>query len=762
MFAVVLILHPASAKELILTYAIREGQVCFPGMLFSVKVRERQEEGLVLRLQQERRGKYRMLELGEALYPEPLISRRGLALIRWLARYYVCPLHRAALLYLPPAVRPAPEIRYYIAEENAGSPGTTNESLFIDPAWEALWNGIKKTGNRGMSDKRIVQRWNRQALAQAEEWAGSGRLRKERGFRQTKKEPRKEATADMMEASLSIFLSEGQRKAFDLVKEDIRQRKAGKHLLFGVTGSGKTEVYLHLATLAGKLGRQTIYLVPEISLVPQLAAKAQQSFPGQVAILHSNLTPGQRYAEWQRIRQGEVRLIIGPRSALFAPVADLGLIILDEEHENTYKQSEPEPRYDARKAAEALARLWKAVVLRGSATPDLESLFRAERGEIRLSRLPDRVETRPMPPIRWINMSREMKEGHPYPVSRALLAAIRERKAKAEQAILLINRRGYHTYVLCRDCGKSLECPRCSIALTYHRAAEAAGQPGTAGRQGEGRQRLVCHYCGYSSGLWEACPHCGGRMLQYMGTGTQRVMEYLSGEIPSLSLLRLDMDSTARAGSHNAILKAFQEGQADVLVGTQMVAKGFDFPKVTLSAVLHIDGILNLPDYQGSERAMQLILQTAGRAGRGDVPGEVMIQTFYPENPVLKVAATYDYMAFYRHELALRRLLDYPPWKKSARILATGYQDEEVKEKLEDLAAFCRQSLKPGEAGSILWLGPVKAPVERIRDRWRWHLILLADSWAPLAHCLDFARNRGAMWGDEPRLVLDMEPKSLM
>jgi primosomal protein N' (replication factor Y) len=551
-----------------------------------------------------------------------------------------------------------------------------------------------------------------------------------------------------MPARLSIALSPDQKRAYDTVCQDMQAAGQGRHLLFGVTGSGKTEIYLRLASLARDMGKQTIYLVPEISLVPQLAAKAQQWFYRQVAILHSNLTPSQRFAEWQRIREGEVMLVIGPRSALFAPVKDLGLIIIDEEHESTYKQSEPEPRYDARKTAETLARLWRATVVRGSATPDLESLYRAERGEIRVSLLPERIGARPMPPIQWIDMNREMKEGHPYPVSRLLLGALRERKGKGEQAILLINRRGYHTYVLCRDCGKSLECPRCSIPLTYHRYAAP--------------EKMICHYCGYQSGLWEACPHCGGKMLQFMGTGTQRVMDYLQREIPSLSLLRLDMDSTAKAGSHNEILKMFQEGRADALVGTQMVAKGFDFPRVTLSAVLHIDGVINLPDYQGSERAIQLILQTAGRAGRGPLPGEVMVQTFYPENPVLKLAGAYDYMAFYRNEAALRKALDYPPYKKCARILVTGASDEDVEGRLAEIAGYCRAILPAEEAGAIFWLGPAKAPLERINNRWRRHLILLADRWAPLAHCLGAVKNKAAAWGEEPRIILDMEPKSFM
>ena len=751
MYAVVLILQPSSAKELILTYAIREGQVCLPGMLFSVVVRGKQEEGLVLRLQKTFSGAFSLLELGEALIPYQMVTRRGLALARWLARYYVCPLHRAATLFLPPAVRPSQEIRYH----------SQAPILFADPLWQPLWDAVEKSGVKGMSHAGIIRRWGRQGAAQADTWAKAGYLRKTTEFRQGHRAPRKEALADLMSANPDVVLSSEQQAVFDTVSKDIKNGKAGKHLLFGVTGSGKTEVYLQLASFAGKQGKRTIYLVPEISLVPQLVAKAEHLFPGRVAILHSNLTTSQRNAEWQRIRDGEVMLVIGPRSALFAPVDHLGLIVIDEEHEHTYKQGEPEPRYDARKTAEILARLWKATVIRGSATPDIETIYRTEKGEIALSTMPNRIMERPMPTVEWINMNIEMQEGHPYPVSRRLLEALQDRKRKGEQAILLLNRRGYHNYVLCRDCGKTIECPHCSIPLTYHRhtGAEKIGTPALKNNE---RHWLACHYCGYQSVMWAACPRCGSTMLQYMGTGTQRVIDYLKKEIPSLSLLRLDMDSTAKAGSHNAILKAFQEGTADVLVGTQMVAKGFDFPKVTLSAVLHIDGIMNLPDFQGSERAFQLIVQTAGRAGRDRLPGEVMVQTFNPDNPVLRRAGAYDMASFFQNELELRRLMAYPPLRKCARIIVTGPKDETVAAGLEELVSYCRLHMEAKETEAVTWLGPAKAPVEKINNRWRWHLILLADSWAPLAHCLRLARAKSLSWGTWPRLILDMEPKSFM
>ena len=785
MLAVVLIVNTNGARDLILSYEAGPDQLCLPGMLFAVRVRGRQAQALVLRLTNRRPRGVRVQPLGEALYPGPVLSRRSLALLRWLARYYVCPLNRAAALFLPPPARLKKEIRYFLCPcgpvpfsqgrpgggkgtahflpepapsgevvqskgEALGMPAAPEQTLFLEPEAEGVWAALQKAGTKGMSLQRLRVRFGEAAAEQAEAWHKAGLLRREESYYQSRRRPRKDALADPMSASLSLALERDQALALEKIEADVKAKRPGKHLLFGVTGSGKTEVYLRAARTAAALGRQIIFLVPEISLVPQLTAKALQWFGGRVAVLHSNLTPSQRFEEWQRIQAGEVCLVIGPRSALFAPVSDLGLIILDEEHENTYKQSEPDPRYDARRTAEILSRLWGAPLVRGSATPDLESYWRSQKGEFVLSRLAGRVQGRPMPRIFWIDMNREMREGHLQPVSRRLLEELAAMQARGEQGVLLMNRRGFHNYVLCRDCGHSLECPHCSIALTYHK-----GHPGSSGE-------LVCHYCGFHQPLPKACPHCGGRSLQYMGTGTQRVADYLAAALPQLRILRLDLDSTRRPGSHTEILQAFQKGEADVLVGTQMVSKGFDFPKVTLAAVLHIDGILNLPDYQSGEKAFQLILQTAGRAGRGQRPGRVYIQTFYPDNPLLQQAEHYDYEGFYAREILLREALGYPPFAKAARILVSGLEEAAVQERLEELLAYCRSRLNAPDLAALQWVGPAKAPVERMKNRWRYHVILLAKTVGPLRRCLVLAREFYLEKGEEPRVVLDMEPKTLL
>lgn len=820
MYAIMLVLGTYAAKDLILTYKIREGTSCLPGMLFSVPVKQHQERALVLRLQKSCPAGIRPRPLGAPLYPSPVVSRQGLALLRWLGRHYVCPLNRAAGLFMPPPIRAVKRKGWRMASDLQAPVPARHADLFEKPEEETLWTAFLHAGEEGLEESFIKKQFGPWGLQRISEWVRSGGLEEfhewksqnraqkylviamtdrvqdsdlmaklqkraprqaalleaamglrapegvpwaqlqAQGFRDKDQlrgladkglitfeyhEVRRNPLKNMMDGSLSKDLEPMQQAALDRMLPQIRRRCFGEHLLFGVTGSGKTEVYFQAAAEVLRQGRQVLYMVPEISLIPQLAAKAADWFGDDVAVLHSSLSEGERYDEWQRISQGRANLVLGPRSALFAPFSELGMIVIDEEHENTYKQNEPDPRYDARDGARVLARAYRAVLVRGSATPDLGTFYRGRCGKLSLSALPNRVQGREMPPIRWIDMNREMREGRPYPVSQPLLDALQETLAKGEQAILLMNRRGFHTYILCRDCGQSLQCPRCSIAMTFHRNSG----------------RLKCHYCDHESPLPGRCPHCGSPSLQYMGTGTERVVDFIHQRLPEAKVLRMDMDSTRSAGSHTEILREFQSGRANILVGTQMVAKGFDFAKVTLAGILHIDGVLNLPDYQSSERAFQLMVQTAGRSGRGDWPGQVVVQTFFPQNPLFQAVEAYDYEGFYEHEAALRQALGYPPFTRLARILVSGYDEAEVVRRIEILERHCRQSLKE-EADRVTWLGPCKAPLERIKNRWRYHLILVCPSLAPLRRSLAAARMLATTLGEEPRVILDMEPRSIL
>jgi primosomal protein N' (replication factor Y) len=559
---------------------------------------------------------------------------------------------------------------------------------------------------------------------------------------QSKRARRDPMTETLRQKAPPSCLTPAQAQALNAILKDVEAGVHQEHLIFGVTGSGKTEVFLRAAEAVIAKGRQVLYLVPEIALTPQVAVNAAQRFEGRVAILHSAMTLGERYDEWERVRSWDAWLIIGPRSALFAPFQNLGMIIIDEEHENTYKQSEPDPRYDARKTAEILAKLHHAVLVRGSATPSLLTYSRAMAGEVTLSRLPGRVGSRAMPAVELVDMSKEMKEGWRKPLSRPLLEALNAAVAKGEQAILLMNRRGYHTYVLCGECGKSLLCPRCSISMTYHKSGET----------------LMCHYCGEKRRPPARCPACGSAALQYMGTGTERVADALKAALPDHSILRMDMDTTRGKGSHTAILKAFQDQQAQVLVGTQMVAKGLDFPKVTLVGIIHVDGLLNLPDYQGAERAFQLVVQAAGRAGRGDRPGKVMIQTFDPGNPLFQTIGQYDYNAFYEKEIQFRRLMEYPPQVHLARILISS-KDENTGMLLASRLIDFMDKIKMKE---ITVLGPAPAPVFRVKERIRHHIILRCPAAEVLTGLLNQVRRWLLPLDAEPRVILDMDPQNLL
>ncbi|MBI6545140.1 MAG: primosomal protein N', partial [Cyanobacteria bacterium NC_groundwater_1444_Ag_S-0.65um_54_12] len=447
-------------------------------------------------------------------------------------------------------------------------------------------------------------------------------------------------------------------------------------LLHGVTGSGKTEVYLRAVATELARGRGAIILVPEISLAAQVIACFHSYFGQKLAILHSKLSEGERYSEWCRIRSGEAQLVVGARSAIFAPVDPLGLIIIDEEHEPAYKQ-EQAPRYHARAVALQRADLEGARVVLGSATPSLESYQAAKRGRFRLLTLPDRVRDLPLPAVRLIDMRLEARDGNKGPFSRSLIAALTAVLASGEQAIILLNRRGYAPFVLCRNCGAVAQCPYCSVALTYHRDWKA----------------LCCHYCGTKRAPTECCQHCGGHNVRYLGAGTEKVVESLGKLFPGVRVLRLDRDSTTRKGAHHQIISTFVRGEADILVGTQMVAKGFDFPHVRLVGILATDATLRLPDFRSTERTFQLVTQAAGRAGRASA-GLVIVQTFAPDHPALVAASAHDYQAFASLELPGREALAYPPFGRiiAVTIAAANYERawqlaNELKQRLADIPA---------------------------------------------------------------------------
>lgn len=502
-------------------------------------------------------------------------------------------------------------------------------------------------------------------------------------------------------------LSPAQRRAYDELRARYRSGGASCTLLYGVTGSGKTDVYMRLMQDVRADGRGILVLVPEISLTPQAVSRFYARFGREVAVLHSGLSAGERLDEWKRVKNGEASVVVGTRSAVFAPVRNLGLIVIDEEQEHTYK-SESSPRYHARDVARYRCAKGGAMLLLASATPSVESFYAAQTGRYSLTRLDERFGSAALPDVLIVDRKPELAQGIDSPLSRALLEELQKNLERGEQAILLLNRRGFHTFVYCAQCGEVLTCPHCSIALTYHAA----------------NGRLMCHTCGYTEAAKRACPACGGTFLRYTGCGTQRAEEELREALPGARILRMDTDTTTAKFSHEKILKKFAAGEYDVLVGTQMVAKGLDFERVTLVGVLSADQSLYMDDFRAAERTFSLITQVVGRAGRGRMRGRAVIQTGTPESPVLRLAARQDYDAFYKEEIALRETLLYPPFCDVCEIGFLGAEEPLVKQAAAAFFSRLRERLLGSGGLPARVMGPLPAAIAKVNNRYRYKIVV--------------------------------------
>jgi primosomal protein N' (replication factor Y) len=504
-------------------------------------------------------------------------------------------------------------------------------------------------------------------------------------------------------------LTSAQEEAWHQIQQSIERRNGTQvFLLHGVTGSGKTEIYLRALERAISLGKRAIVLVPEISLTPQTIRRFSARFPGSVAVLHSKLSLGEQFDEWQRIRDGDFNVVIGSRSAIFAPQPNLGLIVIDEEHEWTYKQQEQSPRYHAREVALKLAELTGSVVILGSATPDMESYRRAQLGEYRLLELSERVAGPSLPQVEVIDMRQELKQGNRSIFSRPLQSAIAQALALGEQVILFLNRRGTASFVQCRDCGFVLRCHRCDVPLTYHGAQDD----------------LICHQCNYKTKIPDICPNCWSRRIKFLGIGTQRVEEEMTKLFPKARLLRWDRDVTRGKGAHEEILDKFLAHDADILIGTQMLAKGLDIPLVTLVGVINADIGLYFPDFRSSEHTFQLLSQVAGRAGRGILGGRVIIQTYTPEHYAVVAAAAHNHHAFYEKELAFRREQGIPPFMRLARLIYSHTNAASCQKEAERMQQLLREEIDCSGLPQSTIIGPSPAYIQRLRGRYRWQIVI--------------------------------------
>jgi len=494
-------------------------------------------------------------------------------------------------------------------------------------------------------------------------------------------------------------LTEKQQEAVSAITAEA---ETGTFLLHGVTGSGKTEVYLESIHAQLERGRQAILLVPEISLTPMMVKRFKRRFGERVAVLHSGLSLGEKYDEWRKIAQGEVDVVVGARSAVFAPLTNIGIIILDEEHETTYKQEE-NPRYHTRDVAKWRAAYHRCPVVLGSATPLLETYARAQKGVYRYLPLRERFGGE-LPPVDIIDMRKELERGNRTPFSLALVEGIKERIKRGEQTVLLLNRRGYTTFVLCRDCGETLQCPHCAVNLTYHQHED----------------RLKCHYCGFEAAMPKTCPSCESTKIRQFGTGTQKIEQELAHLIPEARIIRMDQDTTSRKGAHEKLLDAFERKEGNILLGTQMIAKGLDFPNVTLVGVLAADATLGIPDFRASERTFQLITQVSGRAGRGQLAGQSIIQTYNPEHYVIQTAKQHDFETFYKREMQLRKLGGHPPFWFLGLITVSATHPLEAQAEAQQIAS----ELQAFESEDLVVNGPFDAPLARLKNMYRQQVLI--------------------------------------
>lgn len=613
---------------------------------------------------------------------EPIITPLLLAMARYMEQQYLCYLPQALRAMMPAAVRnnvrATPVLRTLVAVGSRPKRAGKRQTI---------WDEIATVSE--MSEIDIYKKWpgTRSLINQMRH---AGQL-----------EP-KEVKRDSI--VLGPELNEEQAIALEALFTETPPNRTW--LLEGVTGSGKTEVYLQWIQSVLAKGRQALVLVPEISLTPQTVMRFEERFGSRVRVWHSNLSDGDRVRTWQEVRHGDVDVIVGARSAIFLPFRHLGAIVLDEEHETTYKQDE-HPRYHTRDMAQWRAQNEDAVVVLGSATPSLETAYAARNGEFGWLRLGKRALSRPMPSVSIVDMREELRRGHKEMFSRLLKERISEALDNGQQIILFLNRRGYSTFVLCRDCGKAVECPNCSVALTYHRDS---GQ-------------LTCHYCSYITVPPTLCLGCQSPRIRYFGAGTEKIAEEVSRLWPSARIRRVDRDAVATREGHSQVYREFLGGGADVLVGTQMIAKGMDFPKVSVVGIVAADVGLHLPDFRANERTFQLLVQAAGRSGRGDVLGEVVIQTYSPDHYAISLAQQHDFDGFYELELQYRQQLQYPPCGRIWLIEIRGEQEERVSKRAQEVYEQVAQYV----GDSVQILGPAPAPLAKVRLRYRYHILLKSD-----------------------------------
>ena len=691
-------------------------------------VRSKPVEGFILDLKAEEEMKvsFKMKSILSVENEEPVITEDDLKLINFLREEYLCKYIDAIRLLIPVGILKGAKSK------------SRNVIVFIDDNLEKIKNKdgyieiidfIKR--NTGKYTKTELSKEHGFSIYKLNKLMEHGLIKSEEEivFRYNTREYNKDVQKNLtVEQSMAI--------------KEIEESEENLILLKGVTGSGKTEVYMRIVEKTLEEGKSAIVLVPEIALTPQMIERFKGRFGSNVALFHSKLSDGERFDEWYRVKEGKASLIIGARSAIFLPAKNLGLIIIDEEHENTYK-SDQNPKYQTKEVAEYIAKLKGCKVILGSATPTIESYYRAISGEMKLVELNHRVDNKPMPKMMLVDMREELRSGNKSLFSRRLYASMKEKLEKGEQIILFLNRRGFSTFVSCRSCGYVFHCEDCDISMTYHKNGF-----------------LVCHYCGKTKKQPNLCPKCGSKYVKFFGAGTERVEEVVRRYFKNARILRMDVDTTRAKDSHEKIYNAFKAREADILIGTQMVSKGLDFPNVTLVGILAADMSLNLPDYRAAERSFQIITQVAGRAGRGDKEGEVIVQTYTPEHYSLQYAKKYDYENFYEKEFTIRAMMGYPPFGRILLINGSGKNEDELRKQMIYLGEKVKE--KAEEFGGLEVLGPTPCIIYRIKENYRWQIIIKGEFSSKFSKSIkDILYDKANNVYNDIRVSMDINPNSL-
>ena len=675
--------------------------------------------------------------IGEA----PILSEELLELARWISVYYCCPIESVMRSLLPQVIRRA-EVGW-------------KKQLFVQPARKIDNDEIEKLRRRAPRQAELLEVISRlEAPMRAADLLRQTALDNQtlralvkRGLAELREEAvvRDPHADEQFIATSNLVLNPEQLVALKEIAQALDSPESARPiLLHGVTGSGKTEIYLQAIRATLERGRSAIVLVPEISLTPQTVERFKGRFAeaqDAVAVLHSHLSEGERHDEWHKIHSGRARIVIGARSAVFAPLKNLGLIVVDEEHENTYKQEEA-PRYHARDVAVVRAKIEKCVVLLGSATPSLESYYNAARGKYRLTTLTQRVDENQMPLMRVVDLRQERRKEKAIAIlSEKLRAAIADRLEKREQTILFLNRRGFSTSLLCSNCGEARNCPNCSVALTFHRHVA----------------RLSCHLCGHTAAVPKKCPACGKDALIYAGFGTEKVESTVAHIFPKATVRRMDADSMARKDAYRETLRSFRAGKIDILVGTQMIAKGLHFPNVTLVGIINADLALHLPDFRAGERTFQLLTQVAGRAGRGETPGEVFVQTYTPFSPSIQFARHHDFAGYFQQELEFRERCDFPPFKHAILITVRSAHEARAKFSAETLMRRLKERL-----GTEFVLGePTPAPLEKLQGQFRFHILIRGEAIIRLSRLVRKTLDK-LPFPEDVTVTVDVDPYQLL